>query len=253
MAYGLGRCNAKEEEMDNTSTRIPVVICVDTSGSMTWTDDQEISRIERVKKGIDVFYNEIRNNPTALKSVSLCVVGYCDKPFVVREFNDIKPNDKGADLKLKGDGKGDIGVGAMESIRLLEERKEFYRYNDINYKQPFLILMSDGHSTASTKEIAKANLAKGQAQALELEGKDKLTVLPVYVGKNYETDKTAIKDLGGFSKVNNTIDIEKGGFFSFFRMLGRSISASSNGGNVNIQVDNNGKVTFPDFEDDDWD
>lgn len=246
MAYGLGRCNAKEEEMDNTSTRIPVVICVDASGSMNWTDDQEISRIERVKKGIDVFYNEIRNNPNALKSVSLCVVGYSDVAFIVREFNDIKPNDKGSQLKLARNGKGDIGVGALESIRILEERKEFYRYNDINYKQPFLVLMSDGHSTAATEEIAAANLIKGQARALELEGNNKLTVLPVYVGKNYETDKRAIKELGGFSKVNRAIDIEKGGFFSFFRMLGRSVSASSTGSNSSIKVGDNGQAIFDD-------
>lgn len=237
---------ASEEELSNLIRRTPVLICVDTSGSMNQgrKNGDGLSRIEKVRRGIDAFYQEVINDETAFKSVELCIVGFSLEPYMVREFSAIKRDENAKTLKFEVKGKGDLGFAVLESIELLNARKEFYKYNDITYKQPTLIIMSDGHATGDNKAEIMSHINEAQKETTDLEENKKLTLIPVYMGEDFANDPKAQQELSGFSKVNRVLKTGEDAdqFLKFFRNLGRSVSASANGNNIIID-----DIDFDDF------
>ena len=146
-------------------------------------------------------------------------------------------------------GVGDMGAGVLYGLKLLAERKETYKKNDSTYKQPILIVMSDGHPFGADMNLINAHLSDATKQAIDLESNNRLTVLPVYIGDDFKTDKLAKKDLGGLSKVNKVINVDSvSGFIQFFRILSQSISISSgNGDDSKFKTDDEGFFDI-DFE-----
>ena len=55
----------------NTSMRLPVVLCLDVSPSMSLHN-----RIEDLNRAIETFYTELHNEPKALASVEVAVVTF---------------------------------------------------------------------------------------------------------------------------------------------------------------------------------
>lgn len=220
------------ELIENSSIRVPVCVCIDTSGSMMTKDDTGKSRLERVKEGVEALYEAIRKDPIAKSSADICIVGFNNEPYVVRNFSVLQDDEKGKKLPLFSSGKGDIGFGVSKGLELLQNRKQKYKETGTDYYQPWLIIMSDGHSTADTQAIANQNLAKAQKGVLEQEGNKKLIVVPVYIGDKLENDPKALKELGGFSKKNDVQEINSTRFADFFIWLGKSVSKVANEGDT---------------------
>ena len=220
--------NEDLELATNTATRVPVCVCIDTSGSMAKKDDSGRSRIDRVVEGIQALYDEIRNDEMALYSAEICIIGFNAKPYVIRDFALLKDSDKSSDLPIFSSGKGDIGLGVKKGLELLEERKQKYKDTGVEYYQPWLIIMTDGHSTGDGD--VRTALAEAQKGVLELENNKKMNVVPVYVGTTLATDPKAQTDLGGFSKKNDIQDIGSTRFSDFFIWLGKSVSIIANEG-----------------------
>ena len=215
----------------NPSSRIPVCICIDTSGSMKWYDDTDSSRIDRVREGIKKLFDEILKDETASISAEVCIVGFNAEPYIIRHFSLI--NDVNEKLEIYSSGKGDIGVGVLEGLKLLEERKNTYKKNGIDYYQPWLIIMTDGHSTGD--QNVKVTLKDAHKKSIELERNKKLTIVPVYIGEDLSNDKKAFEDLSGFSNINSPISIAATKFNEFFVWLGKSVSAASVQENVELE------------------
>ena len=220
--------NEDLELASNTSTRVPVCVCIDTSGSMSKKDDSGLSRIDRVKEGVDALFNEIRNDEMALYSAEICIIGFNTTPYVLRDFALLKDTDRATDYPLVSGGKGDIGLGVKKGLELLEKRKQKYKDSGVEYYQPWLIIMTDGHSTGegNYREV----LAEAQKNVLEFENNKKMNVVPVYIGYNLQEDAKAQADLGGFSKKNDIQDIGSTRFSDFFIWLGKSVSIIANEG-----------------------
>lgn len=224
----------EDDLMFNTSTRLPVCLCIDTSGSMSSKDDDPNgkSRIARVKEGIEAFYQEIRNDEMTLYSAEICIVGFSDEPYIVRPFGTLQEDEKGKDVNIKSGGNGDIGLGVLKALELLNERKQMYKSNGVDYYQPWLIIMSDGHTTAKNKEDAKKAIEKAHAEVKKLEQDKKLTVVPVYIGGGLDDDEKASRDMGGFSDKYSVQEIKSTKFSDFFVWLGKSVSVATNDNDV---------------------
>ncbi len=220
------------ELIENTSTRVPVCVCIDTSGSMSNKDDTGKSRIDRVKDGVDALFDAIRRDEMAKYSAEICIVGFNTEPYVVRTFSTLQDDEKGKKLPIFSSGSGHIGIGVSQGLELLQARKQKYKETGTDYYQPWLIIMSDGHSTAETKAIANQNLAKAQKDVLEQEANKKLVVVPVYIGDKLAEDQKALRDLGGFSKKNGVQEISSTRFADFFVWLGKSVSKVANEGDT---------------------
>lgn len=211
----------------NTSSRVPICLCIDTSGSMEQYDDTTESRISRVKKGIIQFYRELRESDLTKYSAEVAIVAFSTKPYVVQDFRTIDLVNPDS-VELVPHGKGDLGKGVLKAIELLQARKESYKRNGIDYYQPWLIIMTDGRPTGDENTIS--DLRQAQQKTIEMESNKKLTVIPVFIGRAEENselseiDSKADKYLSGFSKKNTPLQLSSGAKFSqFFEWLGKSV------------------------------
>ena len=231
-----------EDDLDllmNTTTRIPICLCIDTSGSMAEKDDTPTSRLVKVKNGLKEFFVSLANDDFLSQAAEVCILGYSTTPYLVRGF---KTLDEGADeeVELTASGKGDMGRGVLKAIELLEERKRQYKSVGRDYYQPCLVIMSDGHSTGETG--FQQALKDAQKLTLQMEKDKKLTTISVYMGSDWDEDEKAQKELYGFATKNPPRPVKCADLPKYFQYLAKSIASS---------VDNNtGDYQF-DFED--WD
>jgi uncharacterized protein YegL len=212
-----------DDLVTNTTARIPVCLCIDTSGSMSQFDDMPKRRIERLADGIEEFYKEIADNPATHDSAEIALLSFNVVATLVQDFVLVDGANRHPTFAPKG--KGDLGMGVNAALDALQARKDRYKANGVEYYQPLLIIMSDGHSTGSNTEVVRENLANAHQRAIEMENAKKLTVIPIYVSFSSDSscDDKAMSQLGGFSKVNSVKSVNSVSFTKFFRWLGKSV------------------------------
>ncbi len=244
-----------EDLIYNTSSRVPICLCIDTSGSMSMKDDSSKSRMDRVKEGMAKFYSDLENDETASASAEVAIVGFSDSAYLVQNFRTIENIEDRKNIQLIPHEGGDLAEGIFMSLDVLEERKNMYKENGIDYYQPWLIIMSDGHPTNKNKTdaVMRNELARACKKVTELEENKKLTVVPVYIGKQdggddvASVDKKADKYLSSFSKKNPIVSLDSDENFSrFFEWLGKSVGMVTFGSNGSGP-----ELDFADFTD--WD
>ncbi len=71
-----------EDLVLNTSARIPVCLCIDTSGSM-------VTCIDDLNKGVKDFYKSIRSSDTALAACEIAIITFDTKINVLEEFSTV--------------------------------------------------------------------------------------------------------------------------------------------------------------------
>ncbi len=216
----------------NTSTRIPVCLCIDASGSMSNRDEEAKSRIERVRDGIKQFFQEVLSDDTTQNSAEVAIVTYTETAKVIRDFSTIEDNNNNWE-EIVAAKKGDLGIGVLKCLELLDARKQKYKENGVDYFQPWLIIMSDG---CPTGENAKSHTTEASHKTIELENNNKLTVVPVFIGDNsdFENNK-GVKILQRFSN-NRVTPINSTKFSKFFRWLGASVSKVSTDNSFRLDV-----------------
>jgi uncharacterized protein YegL len=196
---------------------------------MSNSDNFGKSRIGRLTEGINEFYSEIKSDQATRYSAEIAIVSFDSEAHKVQDFKLI--DSINGTPSFSTGKKGDIGLGVSAALQLLQERKNKYKENGVEYYQPWLIIISDGHSTGENGAIVQQNLESSHKTALELEANKKLTIIPVYCGfsKDGKDDEKAIRELGGYSKNNPVQSINKITFSHFFKWLGKSVSAIPSG------------------------
>lgn len=133
MAVGL------PEFVDNPEPRCPVILLCDTSGSMSGAP------INQLNAGLAAFKDDVCRDDMASLRVEVALVTFgpvrLAQGFVTIE-NFIPP-------KLKADDRTPMGQAIEYALDLLEERKETYKNNGIQYYRPWVILVTDGAPTDS--------------------------------------------------------------------------------------------------------
>ncbi len=213
----------------NTSARIPVCLCLDTSGSM-----KNNQAIEALNKGVETLYNSIRNDSQASNSCEICVVTFDSEVKIVENFSTIKKKSK---IKLKADGGSALAQGIIKSLDLLEKRKNEYKQNGVEYYQPWLVIITDG------KPGDEEFILEAQERTKILLDEKKLTIFPVAVG--CDTNKAKLKKilevLDGFCLTPRAIHLKDLNFADLFEFIGKSvsvISASAIGESVKLDIRN---------------
>ena len=164
-----------QEFLENSSKRIPVCIVVDCSGSMKEMDGTSKSRIDRVNDGIKLFYEGIAKNNRAKKSVDVLIIQVGNEATILRDFSSTEK--KPPKLKFLHE-KNNLIEGINLALNKLEERKKIYRAANIDYYQPWLLIMSDG---GVSRELSKISFKAIQKETKRLEESGKLSVFPIYV------------------------------------------------------------------------
>lgn len=153
------------EFVDNPEPRCPCVLLLDTSKSMSG------KAIAELNEGLKLFKDELLEDELASKRVEVAVVAFgptrVESDFSTPEFFETP--------SLEAEGETPLGAAIEQALKLVDQRKETYRENGINYYRPWIFLITDGAPTDPWEEAAK------KIQAGEKEGR--FAFFPVGVQK----------------------------------------------------------------------
>ena len=125
--------------VDNPTPRVPVVLCLDVSGSMSGVPIRELNA------GVGQYLSEMQSDELTRYSVETALVTFSTGAECVADF---EMADRIQAPELKANGITCMGEGVELSLNLLEQRKTAYKATGVDYYQPILVLMSDGALTA---------------------------------------------------------------------------------------------------------
>jgi uncharacterized protein YegL len=170
--------------------------------------------IRELNKAIEMFYSEIKSDMQTLASCEISIVTFDSVATLIADFSSIQ--DK-VPVKLTCNGSTNMKAGIELALEKLNQRKDQYKANGVEYYQPWLIIMSDGQPDSENMLIPL------QDEIRELESKRKLMVLPVGIGDNVD-----LNVLSRFSNKNPGAFSLKGlKFKEFFNFISRSMESVS--------------------------
>ena len=224
-----------QDLVNNPTPRVPICLCLDTSGSMgavegdcQLTGEQVFddgktwdlvtggtSRIDELQKGVNLFYDAIRSDEIAVYSAEICIVTFNDKATCLLDFDNIERQTEIPRFEAIGDTA--MGEGVNKALDLLEERKQEYKNAGVDYYQPWLVLMTDGEPNGSVSEYNRA-----VQRTNEMINSKKLTLFPIAIGN--ETDLSALQK---FSPNRSPLKLQGLKFQEFFAWLSKSVSKTS--------------------------
>ena len=201
-----------DDLITNTSSRIPVCLCLDVSGSM-------YDCIGELEDGVNAFYDAVRKHDAAKDSCEIAVVTFGSTVQVLEDYSTV---DRKSPLKLTANGGTPMAEGAEKALEILEARKNEYKANGVDYYQPWLVIITDG------KPGDMEDIPAAQDRTRKLVEAKRLTLFPIAVGSDENPDKfRAVMDvLNGFGskRAKHLKDLK---FNEFFEWLGKSMSAVS--------------------------
>lgn len=227
----------KQDLINNPTARVPICLCLDTSASMGaiidpentrptgetyWKDGQQwdvveggTSRIQKLKEGVESFYDAIKQDPVAKYSAEISIVTFDDSADCILDFANIERQTEIPELNP--DGETAMGEGVNLALDLLEKRKKEYQDAGVDYYQPWLVLMSDGYPNGDKTEF---NRAKQRIKKLVEERK--LTVFPIGI-----SDDADLNTLNELSPKRKALRFKNFRFNDFFEWLSKSVARVS--------------------------
>lgn len=130
----------------NPEPRCPVVLLLDTSGSMTGSPIQELNQ------GLQQFWDEVCQDTLAAKRVEVAVVTF-GPVKVVQDFSVLTQCQPPT---CSADGVTPIGEAIVKGCSMLQDRKKLYKQNGITYFRPWMILITDGSPTDDISSAIEA-------------------------------------------------------------------------------------------------
>jgi len=193
------------ELANNSMTRLPISILLDISGSM------EGEPIKKLNEGLAVFINEVLNDEISSLAADISIITFGGNVSLVTGFTDVH---KIHLTEFFADGGTPIGEAINKSLDLLDERKKEYIENAIEYYQPWMCLMTDGHPTD--------NINSATVRTKDLVKNRKLTIFPVAIGNQVD-----MNTLSNISPKTPPLRLEGLKFKEYFEWLSGSISMVS--------------------------
>lgn len=159
MSYDL---LSQTEFADNPEPRCPVVLLLDTSGSMAG------SAIEELNAGLQTFSETLKEDPLAALRVEVAIITFgggvqaidvrhggsqTKIPFDAQQA--FVTVDSFEPPILSAGGPTPMGTAVERGLTLLRQRKVIYRDNGLDYYRPWMFLITDGQPTDVWKPAAQ--------------------------------------------------------------------------------------------------
>lgn len=201
----------------NAEPRCPVVLLLDTSGSMGGQP------IDELNNGLNVFKQSVEEDNLASLRVELAIITF--GPVQMRQ--DFVTVDQWTPERYDADNLTPMGEAINYALDILEDRKQTYKDNGIQYYRPWVFLVTDGGPNdewqAPTQRL-KQNFNEKKLQFFAVGVK----------GADMDTLKQIAPDPGFPPVALNGLD-----FGSMFKWLSASLSSVSHStpgsGQVTIQ------------------
>lgn len=206
-----------EEESTTTADEIfpvahpdrPQAACallLDTSQSMEGT------RLDALRDGLAAYRGFLADDEEARQIVETCVITFGDSADVVHPFSSV---DDMPEVTLRAAGATSMGAAIDLGIQQIEDRKQYYKEQGIDYYRPFLVLITDGAPTDITADNLDEYRTKLEA------GVQEKRFNPLFFGTE-GSDFRKLKEIAGSSGPVTGIDGAR--FEEFFQWLSSSLS-----------------------------
>ena len=122
----------------NSDAKLAVAFLLDCSGSM------EGEPIEQTNKGIQSFAEFIKSNQIAKHRLDITIISFGEEVTVQQEnvsADDFEPP------YLQAGGATPMGEAILTALGILEQQKQYYKAEDIEYIKPIIICLTDGEPT----------------------------------------------------------------------------------------------------------
>ena len=205
MALTIG----SDDLVENPTPRVPVTLCLDTSGSMLG------DKIRELMEGVNLFYDAIDEDDDAHDAAEVSIVEFNSAASLIQDFANVdrlKPVDA-----INPTGGTALGEGVNLALDTLEKRKSVYSRAGVLYYQPWLVLMTDGQPNGHPD-----NLERAVQRVTELVSQKKLTVFPIGIGADADMGV-----LARFSPNRPPLRLRGLSFKEFFEWLSKSVSRVS--------------------------
>ncbi|MBN3870963.1 VWA domain-containing protein [Nostoc sp. JL33] len=143
------------EFVENPENRCPVILLLDTSGSMSGQPIQELNQ------GLAAFKEDVLKDSQASLSVEVAMITFGP---IVKLTQDFVTIDQFTPPRLEVDGVTPMGGAIEYALDFLESRKQTYKDNGILYYRPWVFLITDGAPTDSWNSAAQ-RLRQAEAQS----------------------------------------------------------------------------------------
>jgi uncharacterized protein YegL len=205
------------EFAENPEPRCPVVLLLDTSGSMEGRPIQELNN------GLVAFSSSIKEDRLAALRVEVAMITFGGEveaidlrsgtyqtiPFdATQAFVTV---DQFLPPVLEPNGDTDMGGAMRRALQLLRDRKDIYKQAGLDYYRPWIFLITDGQPTDVGWESAAD-------QAREEETRKGVLVFPVGV------EGADMEILARFSN-RQPLKLQGLAFRAFFQWVSKSVSA----------------------------
>lgn len=132
-----GRLNIRKKELiDNPQTRVAVALVLDSSASM------EGEPISRLNNGVRLFLDAVKKDNVARYSAEICMVTFGGIAELYQDFTSV---DNINFYDLEADGATPMEDAVLLALDALERRKQEYKDCGVEYYQPWMVIMTDGH------------------------------------------------------------------------------------------------------------
>ncbi len=131
---------------ESSVPRCPVVLLLDTSGSMSGQP------IDQLNQGLVTLQQELSQDSYAARRVQVAIVTFDSYVNVVQDFVDF---DQFNPPHLSATGTTAMGEGIETALNLIESHKQLLKANDIDYYRPWLLMITDGAPTDSWQNAAQ--------------------------------------------------------------------------------------------------
>lgn len=205
MALAIGA----EDLVENPTPRVPVTLCLDTSGSMLG------DKIRELVDGVNLFYDAIDEDDDAHDAAEVSIVEFNTGANLIQEFASVERLAR-IDA-IEPTGATYLGEGVNLALDTLEKRKSVYSDAGVLYYQPWLVLMTDGQPNGDP-----AVLDRAVQRVTDLVAARKLTVFPIGIGADAD-----IEVLKRFSPNRPPLRLRGLSFKEFFEWLSKSVSRVS--------------------------
>ena len=135
------------EFMENQENRCPVVLVLDTSGSM------QGAPIRALNDGIKTFQQDVLRDTQAMLSVETAIVTFGNGG--VKTAQDFVGIDQLIPPSLEAGDLTPMGAAIELALDLVEDRKALYKSHGIQYYRPWVFLITDGSPTDQWQNAAQ--------------------------------------------------------------------------------------------------
>jgi uncharacterized protein YegL len=161
----------KVEFVENPEPRCAVALVLDVSGSML---NQPIAELNA---GLQEFEKAIKTDPLAALRVEVAMVTFGGTVTGI----DFVTADQFHPPELTAGGGTPMGQAVQQALTMLQDRKNTYKHNGIDYYRPWLFLITDGAPTdawqAAAEQARQEEDRKGvSVYAIGVEGADMQTL-----------------------------------------------------------------------------